>query len=1424
MIKTKKIILFLIICIMTVSIVSATEINMTENTDNNIQKQTTQEIQDNTNNQAQNTKLLNTSIKNNPKEVKKDLESKTIILNSTNFNEYITDTMFNEKVNPGDTIDIQGFLDGNFPITVNKAVNITSTTNNAYIGHDQRYMNTYEDYILNFIINNNGSGTNMSNIKFYNVHILLINTHNITINNISASCDKSVGSGTGMISIREGSSHVTINNSYFETKNNQGHSNVVFCFAHDCLFENNTVVGHGYIGNLVYLTTYGGTDSTGQINQTYGNSNITLRNNIIDGMDVDPQSPICVGLVYEGANHTIVNNSILRGSRTIMLQYNDYGTNVANITFEDNYIPYPGRDYITDKDINNYGTLIDGIYTLSNETSNKAFIINASNISTVINNYGSRIYALSSNIHTYIANYINDQTYKIENLYAPNTTVIINRPLNITNSIIKQLIVNTSANITNNTIINKLNNTIISNNPLNDTLIKDNYLICYNKDNIIYGDDTINLMNGIITNNGPNLEGINYLTNENYHTLFNEDNTLKENINGTIVALENITNPIIINKAITLITAPNINTNYSIVNNLHSHSGKNPPEDFLGQYIYCHTFDAEYYKINGPLYAYSNITFINGSENSNITNIIAQNIEINTNNITIENSSLYGKIILNNSNNTNMINNTLFGHNSSVTLINSNKNTLKENTIENNEEYTIKLDETSTKNMIENNHLISEFQMTDSQFHNQTTVKKGIDSIQYIQNNTIQNNSPYRNVTITIYTDDDVVYKSENNVTVNITYNNQPVTEGQVIGFFNGIEIFKENLTNGTITFTFTPQTISPSDIKIWYINQGNIYNTIGTYKNVNVRTFNTSLTIESDAVKIGENISIKATLLDEFNRPLDNKTIIFKIGEEEYSLTTKEGISTLNSTTNETWFSKGIQATFYPNESYNQSISNKITLEKGEVLLNIKQKITDENLIITVNVTDINGILVNNGRIRFRGENISTSPKITNGSVTLELPISTITEGKTVTVNFTNNNAFNEKAENITLTLNPPTITNTKIEPINGKTNEETTITATITTENNTPINQGQVTFTTTDLNETTNVNNGIATITHTFTQPLNNTITATYTPTDNTTYYESTNTTTITITKNPENTTITLTPITGKTNQETTITATITTEDNQPINQGTITFTTTDYTETVQVTNGTATITHTFTQTLNDTITATYTPENPEDYNPQTKITTITITEENKELTLKIDTKTFIINQNNTITARIYQGENIQNNITGGKIVFKVNGKSLKDTNGKVIYAKVVNGTATIENYTVPPTWNKENTTITAVYSGYKEYTPLRSQEEQITLTTPTPTLTITPITDNIQTGSTIKLQAKITNDNTPITTGKIIFKLNGKTLKDANGKVIYAQVDANGTVSFDYNIGNLKVNTYKLTATFIANGYDKLEANTTINVVKA
>ena len=129
-----------------------------------------------------------------------------------------------------------------------------------------------------------------------------------------------------------------------------------------------------------------------------------------------------------------------------------------------------------------------------------------------------------------------------------------------------------------------------------------------------------------------------------------------------------------------------------------------------------------------------------------------------------------------------------------------------------------------------------------------------------------------------------------------------------------------------------------------------------------------------------------------------------------------------------------------------------------------------------------------------------------------------------------------------------------------------------------------------------------------------------------------------------------------------------------------------------------------------------------------------------------------------------------------------------------------------------------------ITAVYSGSSKY---NKESTTITKTTaaPEPTLTITPITSDVQTGSTITLKAKVAVGNQPITTGKIVFKINGKTVKDENGKVIYAKVDSNGEVIVDYTLPeSYKQGNYTLEATLIAPGYDKITSNTTMTVVKA
>ena len=91
------------------------------------------------------------------------------------------------------------------------------------------------------------------------------------------------------------------------------------------------------------------------------------------------------------------------------------------------------------------------------------------------------------------------------------------------------------------------------------------------------------------------------------------------------------------------------------------------------------------------------------------------------------------------------------------------------------------------------------------------------------------------------------------------------------------------------------------------------------------------------------------------------------------------------------------------------------------------------------------------------------------------------------------------------------------------------------------------------------------------------------------------------------------------------------------------------------------------------------------------KTQTNNITIEVIKKEIT--VDPITAAAGETISITAKITVNDEIMTDLSKGKVSFKVNGKTLKDTNGKVIYAKVVYGTATIEDYLVPDTW-KEGT----------------------------------------------------------------------------------------------------------------------------------
>ena len=137
--KNKKM-LFLAAALVTVLIL-VSAVNATNTTDKSIDNTISEKTSTTTSNVIKETttkesvtKTQKTINKENKTEKQTKKESQTITLNNENYNEYVTNNYFNDKVNSGDTIDIQGILTGsNTPLEINKPVNIISSTNDGTI-------------------------------------------------------------------------------------------------------------------------------------------------------------------------------------------------------------------------------------------------------------------------------------------------------------------------------------------------------------------------------------------------------------------------------------------------------------------------------------------------------------------------------------------------------------------------------------------------------------------------------------------------------------------------------------------------------------------------------------------------------------------------------------------------------------------------------------------------------------------------------------------------------------------------------------------------------------------------------------------------------------------------------------------------------------------------------------------------------------------------------------------------------------------------------------------------------------------------------------------------------------------------------------------------------------------------------------------
>ncbi len=131
--------------------------------------------------------------------------------------------------------------------------------------------------------------------------------------------------------------------------------------------------------------------------------------------------------------------------------------------------------------------------------------------------------------------------------------------------------------------------------------------------------------------------------------------------------------------------------------------------------------------------------------------------------------------------------------------------------------------------------------------------------------------------------------------------------------------------------------------------------------------------------------------------------------------------------------------------------------------------------------------------------------------------------------------------------------------------------------------------------------------------------------------------------------------------------------------------------------------------------------------------------------------------------ITANI-NDEETSTPIDDGSVIFKINGKTLKDNDGNPVKVALVDGQA-ILNYTIPKERGSKNYTVTAVYQDIG-YNRVESTTNLDVIKTNT-TFTINPITINKGENTTISTTILDENGNTINNELKVVIKVNGKTI---------------------------------------------------------
>ena len=846
----------------------------------------------------------------------------------------------------------------------------------------------------------------------------------------------------------------------------------------------------------------------------------------------------------------------------------------------------------------------------------------------------------------------------------------------------------------------------------------------------------------------------------------------------------------------------------------------------------------------------------------NIGSIYLSNITMNSEN----NAIAFIKNIFNDTAVSNIGSNNfnLYSKNQTIGIISENHTFLRDNNITLNSPYTTGIIQTNGYLILENNKIITNG-TNNTPFYLKNYISSFIET--RINENIFISNNNTQNII-------------ENRSVVNITNNiikveNQSKTHLIIIENSNNIRIIGNYLETSDLKGNNAVKVINSTNITMSFNRPGVLI----TNENYNQYFTNQTLNSDITIIEFGSDLINKSMI---FNHPVIienpnnytvyNGTIIFTENATNSNMT---GINIHNTDDRQTSLEIYSKSTVITNNNIYQENTNNpaktiIVNNTGSVgfsrnnITTIGKNVT----IITLNnlkiITSVSNIINGKGSnitaIEVTNSKTATIIQITTNNITLESenPITAVRFINSKGVRLTNNivivktkNYDTPIIEIINPTIN--VITNNYIEsedvcgndavkkigtgtasinnnkPTNGnyrtqmnittlpselKVGKTYPITINVTSMLDKPVN-GTIILHIEDKETNLTLTDGIATYNYTPTKDGENTIKITYQ--DPNGKYEN-NTITQSITVNKINAILKVDSVKGIPNTRINIPITLTDEFENPLN-GTVTVID-QYNNTfaiINVIDGKGTFTKIFRGNFNQNLTFIY--EETEIYNAIN--TTINVDIHKLSTTVIIDPINAQIGDKINLKATVTDEDG--NPVTEGRLVFKVNGKTIKDANGNIIYATITNGIAMIENYTVPANWFKIKSEISVLYGGTNKYTSYRSEAIPMNITKKTATMTMTTNTTTAKPGETIKITVKITEKDANVNEGRVLFKVNGKTMRDNEGYIIYHEVK-DGLVTITYTIPeNARAQDYTFTCVYGNKLYNRNDVNSTITVVK-